>query len=84
MGDAEGNAGKNPEPPVRLRTRRPCPLCRQPSKQKYHPFCSARCADIDLHRWLGGQYAIPAADPPDFDETAETPDKRRDDGDEGA
>lgn len=60
------------EPPVRLRTRRPCPLCQQPSQQKYHPFCSARCADVDLHRWLGGQYAIPATDEPDFDETGET------------
>jgi hypothetical protein len=24
------------------------------------PFCSKRCADVDLHRWLGGVYAIPA------------------------
>jgi endogenous inhibitor of DNA gyrase (YacG/DUF329 family) len=51
-----------------LRKRRPCPICNQPSKQKYHPFCSARCADIDLHRWLGGQYAIPAVERPDFEE----------------
>jgi uncharacterized protein len=56
--------------PVRLRKRRPCPVCQQPSAQKYHPFCSARCADVDLHRWLGGQYAIPAVEPPDFDEFA--------------
>ena len=52
--------------PVRLRPRRPCPHCGKPSLQKYHPFCSARCADIDLNRWLGGRYAIPA-------EEAETP-----------
>ena len=56
--------------PVRLRNRRPCPVCKQQSAQKYHPFCSARCADVDLHRWLGGQYAIPAVEPPDFDEAA--------------
>jgi endogenous inhibitor of DNA gyrase (YacG/DUF329 family) len=56
--------------PVRLRKRRPCPVCGQPSAQKYHPFCTARCADVDLHRWLGGQYAIPAVEPPDFDEVA--------------
>jgi endogenous inhibitor of DNA gyrase (YacG/DUF329 family) len=31
------------------------------------PFCSKRCADIDLHRWLGGVYAIPAAGEPDED-----------------
>jgi len=53
---------------VRLKPRRPCPVCGKPSQQKYHPFCSARCADVDLHRWLGGQYAIPAVDPPDFED----------------
>jgi len=46
--------------PVRLRPRRPCPICNKPSLQKFHPFCSGRCADADLHRWLGGNYAIPA------------------------
>ena len=61
-------AQDKPSHPVRLRTRRPCPVCGQPSMQKYHPFCSARCADVDLHRWLGGQYAIPAVEPPDFEE----------------
>ncbi|MGE3830125.1 MAG: DNA gyrase inhibitor YacG [Parvibaculaceae bacterium] len=56
------------ERPVRLRPRRPCPICAKPSQQKYHPFCSARCADVDLHRWLGGNYAIPAAEAePDLD-----------------
>jgi endogenous inhibitor of DNA gyrase (YacG/DUF329 family) len=73
---------KAPEKPsaklVHLRPRRPCPLCQTPSVQKYHPFCSSRCADIDLHRWLGGHYAIPAEDPPDFEEFgegAEPPDR---------
>jgi endogenous inhibitor of DNA gyrase (YacG/DUF329 family) len=54
--------------PVRLRPKRSCPLCGKPSHQKYHPFCSARCADVDLHRWLGGHYAVAAeeeADPGD-------------------
>jgi uncharacterized protein len=45
--------------PVHLRPRRPCPLCGKPSRQNYHPFCSAHCADVDLNRWLGGRYAIP-------------------------
>ena len=54
--------------PIRLRPRRDCPICKAPAKQKYHPFCSARCADVDLHRWLGGTYAIPAEDPPDFED----------------
>ncbi|HYM99363.1 MAG TPA: DNA gyrase inhibitor YacG [Aestuariivirgaceae bacterium] len=30
--------------------------------QKFHPFCSARCAQVDLNRWLGGNYAIPAVE----------------------
>jgi endogenous inhibitor of DNA gyrase (YacG/DUF329 family) len=44
--------------PVRLRPRRLCPICGRPSQQKFHPFCSVRCAQIDLGRWLGGRYAI--------------------------
>ena len=43
-----------------------CPICKVEPPQKTHkPFCSKRCADIDLHRWLGGTYAIPAVEPPD-------------------
>ncbi|HTJ01833.1 MAG TPA: DNA gyrase inhibitor YacG [Methylovirgula sp.] len=38
---------------------RPCPICSKPSVVSYRPFCSKRCADIDLHRWLAGGYAIP-------------------------
>ena len=48
--------------PVRLRPRRPCPICAKPSQQKFHPFCSSRCAQVDLNRWLGGHYAIPAGE----------------------
>lgn len=48
--------------PVRLKPRRPCPICRKPSQQKFHPFCSSRCSQIDLNRWLGGTYAIPAVE----------------------
>lgn len=36
-----------------------CPLCSNERSEKYRPFCSKRCADIDLNRWLTGQYAIP-------------------------
>jgi uncharacterized protein len=46
--------------PIRLRPRRPCPICGKASVQKFHPFCSSRCAQVDLNRWLGGNYAIPA------------------------
>ncbi len=44
---------------------RPCPICGKPSIAAMRPFCSKRCADVDLHRWLGGVYAIPAAPEPD-------------------
>ena len=44
--------------PVRLRPKRPCPICAKPSAQKYHPFCSPRCAQIDLNRWFGGNIAV--------------------------
>ena len=36
-----------------------CPICDKPSDAKYAPFCSKRCADLDLSRWLKGGYAIP-------------------------
>lgn len=39
-----------------------CPICREPTLDSYRPFCSKRCADVDLNRWLSGHYAIPAVD----------------------
>jgi endogenous inhibitor of DNA gyrase (YacG/DUF329 family) len=36
-----------------------CALCGKPATIEYRPFCSKRCADRDLHRWLSGRYAIP-------------------------
>ena len=39
-----------------------CPICRKAATEDYKPFCSKRCADVDLARWLGGTYAIPAAE----------------------
>ncbi|MDX2234238.1 MAG: DNA gyrase inhibitor YacG [Hyphomonadaceae bacterium] len=50
-----------------------CPMCEKPTEAAYRPFCSRRCADVDLHRWLTGGYAIPAeegADDVDDDERA--------------
>lgn len=47
---------------VPLRPRVKCPICGKPSDQTLHPFCSRRCATIDLNRWLSGRYAIPAAE----------------------
>ena len=39
---------------------RACPICKKPQDEKYRPFCSKRCADVDLSRWLKDSYAIPA------------------------
>lgn len=50
---------------VRLKPTRPCPICGKPSTQAFHPFCSARCADIDLNRWLSDAYIIPTSEKPD-------------------
>jgi endogenous inhibitor of DNA gyrase (YacG/DUF329 family) len=36
-----------------------CPLCGKPAEEAFKPFCSKRCADIDLNRWLSGVYAVP-------------------------
>ncbi len=35
-----------------------CPNCNKPADAKYRPFCSKRCADIDLGKWLGGEYTL--------------------------
>jgi len=40
--------------PVKL-----CVVCGRPREARYDPFCSRRCADVDLHRWLKGSYVIP-------------------------
>ena len=39
-----------------------CPICKKPLDLKYRPFCSKRCADVDLSRWLTGSYAIPGSE----------------------
>jgi len=38
-----------------------CPICREPTVAAYRPFCSGRCADVDLGRWVTGAYVIPAS-----------------------
>lgn len=48
-----------------------CPICEKPADQRFRPFCSRRCADVDLGRWLTGGYAIPASPDPDADPDAD-------------
>ena len=46
-----------------------CPTCgRRAAAERYRPFCSARCADVDLGRWFSGRYAIPTTEPEHDDE----------------
>ncbi len=50
-----------------------CPICKRPLDEhkgalRFRPFCSKRCAEVDLGRWLKGSYAIPAAETVDADE----------------
>ncbi len=35
-----------------------CPICKQAALEKHHPFCSVRCSEIDLGRWLNESYVI--------------------------
>ena len=52
-------ARDNVEP---LRKSRPCPECGRPSVRASYPFCSERCRNVDLNRWLTGSYAIPVTE----------------------
>jgi hypothetical protein len=52
-----------------------CPICGKPIAEGFQPFCSRRCADVDLNRWLSGVYAVPVTEDEEEDE-------RRDEGGE--
>lgn len=54
MAESRSNASDGAGP-----RQRACPICGRPAIQRFRPFCSARCADVDLNRWLSGAYAIP-------------------------
>jgi uncharacterized protein len=51
-----------------LRLPRPCPECKRTSSREFHPFCSRRCKEVDLNRWLSGSYVIPGKPVEDDDE----------------
>ncbi len=62
-------------PPLRaVRTEAKCPVCGKPADAQYRPFCTKRCADIDLGRWLKEGYRVP---------TDETPDEGTEEGADG-
>ncbi|TVQ57090.1 MAG: DNA gyrase inhibitor YacG [Rhodobacteraceae bacterium] len=57
---ASASAGRRRGP--RVAEPRGCPICGKPPDAALRPFCSRRCADVDLARWLRGDYAVPAVE----------------------
>ena len=57
--NASDNAPPEPRAPNKARA---CPICGKPREPRYDPFCSKRCADVDLHRWLKGSYVVPGSE----------------------
>ena len=41
-----------------------CPVCGKPTSERHKPFCSQRCATIDLARWLTGAYRVAGEEVP--------------------
>lgn len=52
-----------------------CPMCSKDTDEKYRPFCSKRCADLDLGKWMSGDYAVASQDEDDADELVQELDK---------
>jgi endogenous inhibitor of DNA gyrase (YacG/DUF329 family) len=50
-----------PVKPSRKAGAKPCPICGKPATEASKPFCSERCRDVDLNRWLTDSYAIPGS-----------------------
>jgi len=48
-----------------------CPICQKETETSYRPFCSKRCADLDLGKWLSGTYAVPSHEPDDMEHAIE-------------
>jgi len=56
-----------PKTRARAAKAKPCPICGKPASDASTPFCSERCRDVDLNRWLSGSYAIPGKQEADED-----------------
>ena len=46
-------------------SKRGCPICGRPTERRFKPFCSHRCQDVDLARWLNGVYVLPTEEQPE-------------------
>ncbi|AYE85703.1 DNA gyrase inhibitor YacG [Sulfitobacter sp. D7] len=55
-----------------------CPICKAETIKAHRPFCSRRCADIDLGRWFSGNYAVPSHDPEDVEAAIEAAEAAQD------
>jgi endogenous inhibitor of DNA gyrase (YacG/DUF329 family) len=62
------SGGADAKSSIAARKNRKCPICDKPAEEKHLPFCSRRCAQVDLNRWLSGAYAIPSANQSGEDE----------------
>ncbi len=51
--------------PRKRKTAARCPVCGAPAAAAHRPFCSQRCTEVDLGRWLKGAYRLPSEEPPD-------------------
>lgn len=60
----ESGGGEGRDKVIPLRGPR-CPICGKPADPAHRPFCSARCRNLDLGRWLGERYRIPSDEPPE-------------------
>jgi len=58
------SSSKGPVTPLPAAARH-CPICGKPTTAAHQPFCSARCANIDLGRWLKGNYSVPTEEAAD-------------------
>ena len=58
------SGANDPVTPMPAGARR-CPICSKPAVMRHQPFCSARCADIDLGRWLKENYRVETEEPPE-------------------
>lgn len=75
-----GSAASNVAPFAATGRGKPCPICGRPSIIEMRPFCSKRCGDVDLSRWLGEVYRVPSTEPPADGEDPENPENRPEKG----
>lgn len=66
--ESHGNEPSNVAPFTATGRGKPCPICGRPSSVDMRPFCSKRCADVDLSRWLGEVYRVPSSESPAGDD----------------